>query len=231
MSIPSSLISTQDIVCSGSKDKQSIYTQVSEHCAKLYGSPDHFIGRSDSESSVFACSDHFIYQDRMIERLNTSLFCLDTHYYHNGLQSVIFKRSPKYKDNTLIGTDFLGWKALSQSAITELAILLSMKIKSEKTCALGEVSLILATEFDVLTPREFEILYLSSLGFKSKQIAYFYHLSHKTIDDYIYRAKSKLQFNGHKKQLTEFLVEEKQMHRTLPSSLLISHKAFKRLLS
>lgn len=153
MNLPSGLISTQDLVCRGSKDKQSIYTQASEHCAKLYGSSDHVIGRSDSESSVFGCSDHFIYQDRIIERLNTSLFCLDTHYYHNGLQSVIFKRSPKYEDNTLIGTEFLGWKALSQSAITQLAILLSMKLKSVKSCALGEVSLILTTDFDALTPR------------------------------------------------------------------------------
>ena len=117
-----------------------------------------------------------------------------------------------------------------QKSAIELSILLSKKLKKFNDMALGSNSLVIKESIESLSSKEYEVLYLTSLGLKSKHIALFYNLSYKTVDDYIYRAKTKFLFTGHKKDFCEYLVEEAGIHRTLPVQLLFNRNKLKELL-
>jgi FixJ family two-component response regulator len=104
-------------------------------------------------------------------------------------------------------------------------------LSKEKKSVVGQNSLIIQDCFDILTPRESEIIYLTSLGFKSKKIASCLGLCANTIDDAIYKIKMKYYFSGNKKNLAEFLVNEKKLHHFLPISILMNAKNMSSLLS
>lgn len=102
--------------------------------------------------------------------------------------------------------------------------------KSNKT-KLGQNSLITVDSIDELSPRELEVMYLVSLGFKSKEIALFLGLSPKTIDDHVYKIKLKYNFMGNKKKLSEYMVDEKKLHHYLPVTFLMYAKKINQLIS
>lgn len=214
------------VLYAGSKNKESIFTEVTEAYQRLVGAEKSLVGLSDFETpcATSESAQEFFKQDRDVESTQKSLLCLDVHYYANSLSATFFRKSPKYADSNIIGTDFCGWDINSEDGnnVIALSIGLSIKLSKSNKSKIGQNSLIVTDKFDGLTMREFEILYLSSLKLTAKEIANGFEISHKTVEDHIYKIKEKLFFNGHKKDLIDFFVDEKKLHNYVPASFLLN---------
>ncbi len=220
-------------VYTGTKNKLSIFTEVSESYCKLVGSEKCLIGLSDFETPCTTAqhAQKFYDQDRLVEKKGNSMLCLDVHYYAKGLSATFFRKLPKKQENKIIGTEFCGWRIDNQRDIIGLSLVLSLQLSKHNKAVLGENSLIVQDNIGELSVRETEVVYLASMNFKSKSIASILGLSVKTVEDYLYKAKLKYHFNGSKKLFSEYMVEEENMHHYLPSEFLLHAKILEKLIT
>lgn len=203
----------------------TIYANQEFH--NLCGFKKSIVGLKDSEvpsaTSEYADDNHY----NNIIRSKESLTSLEVHYFDNfSLTACITHKEPTFKPGSSgfsripNGIKLTGWKLEDNPSIIELSVLLSRKVSNKSRKKIGSNSLIIKQSFCELSENEMIIMYLTSLGFMSKDIARLLSLKTRTIDDYIYVIKSKYNFSGHKKNLSDYLVEEKNMHQIIPFSFL-----------
>ncbi|WP_116963449.1 hypothetical protein [Fastidiosibacter lacustris] len=203
-----------------SRDQNSRYISCSDSFFQLLGVDESIIGQSDEvlPNGISEYGDQFAFLERLIETTQKPLEMLDVHYFNNRLTAIYSINLPKLDNGNVIGTNFYGWQPNNSQQLIELSIRLSLLPLCSHKGNLGQNSLAIVNTFDILSAREFEIVYLLSLGYTSKQVGFFLQLSSRTIDDVIYNVKTKYNFLGKKNKLLEYLVVEKHMHIYIPKA-------------